>query len=149
MQKSKLDILLLVEDEPDHAHLIMDVLTEHGHLANQIIWVKDGREAVDYVLRKGKNKGRNSSRPGLILLDIKMPELDGFDVLKILKADDDVKTIPIVMLTTTRNSEDVEKALALGANDYISKPVEWEAFVKTVGELGKYWAFISDANLAR
>ncbi len=137
MEKLKQEILLLVEDEPDHAYLIMDELMENGYSANQILWVKDGQGAVDYLFKKGKYKEKNRARPGLILLDIKMPELDGFDVLKILKANDDVKTIPVVVLTTMGNSEDFEKALALGASGYLIKPVEWEALYKTIRNLEK------------
>ena len=126
MQQSNLEVLLLVEDEPDHAYLIKEALKNNGHLANEIIWVKSGSDAVDYVYNKGKYKRNNAANPCLILLDIKLPELDGFEVLKIIKSDDNYKSIPIVMLTTTRNSEDVKKALMLGANDYITKPVEWD-----------------------
>ncbi len=149
MTKSNLEILLLVEDEPDHAQLIVEVLKENGSLANDIVWVKNGQEAVDYVLRKGQYKGQKTKKPGLILLDIKLPELDGFEVLNEIKSNQSVKAIPVVMLTTTGNSEDVERALKLGANDYIVKPVNWESFEKTVRELGKYWAFISDAYLSK
>lgn len=145
---SHFDTLLIVEDDPDHAHLIIDVLKEDGGLQNQINWVSNGLKAVNYVMHEGEYTPENAPRPGLILLDIKMPELDGFDVLRRLKSDDRYRSIPIVMLTTTQNTEDVSLALKLGANDYIVKPVVWEDFVRKIRDVGKYWAFVSNSGLA-
>lgn len=148
MIASHVDTLLIVEDDPDHAHLIIDVLKNEGGLQNNIVWVANGLEAINYVYQKGQYSAENAPRPGLILLDIKMPEMDGFDVLKKIKADPETRTIPVVMLTTTQNREDVDKALELGANDYIVKPVEWDEFVRKIREVGKYWAFVSNCSLA-
>ena len=143
--RKRLDVILLVEDEEDHARLITKALTEQGHLLNQLVWVKNGKEALDYVMRTGAYTQENAPRPGLILLDIKLPLKDGFEVLQELKRENEFKHIPIVMLTTTSNSEDVRKALAMGANDYIVKPVKFSDFVNKVGQLGNYWSFVSDS----
>jgi len=149
MQTTNLAVLLLVEDELDHANLIREVLQKEGHLINKIVWVKNGRQALDYVFQIGEYEGQEVATPGLILLDLKLPELDGFEVLKRIKQDETYKEIPAVVLTTSRNAEDVKKALRLGANDYIVKPVTWEGFERKVRELGKYWTFVSDTSLAK
>ncbi len=149
MPRTHLDVLLIVEDELDHANLIMEVLQEEGRLANEIIHVQDGQQGIDYIYKKGEYEDRNVPTPGLVLLDLKLPDLDGFEVLKIIKQDETYKEIPIVMLTTSRNTEDVKKALQLGANDYIVKPVAWEEFERKVRKLGKYWALVSDTSLAK
>lgn len=143
--RKRLDVILLVEDEEDHARLIKRALNERGNLLNEVVWVKNGKEALDYINRSGVYNQSNAPRPGLILLDIKLPLKDGFEVLKALKDENQFKHIPIVMLTTTSNSEDVRKALAMGANDYIVKPVKFSDFVDKVGQLGNYWAFVSDS----
>ena len=142
----RLDILLLVEDEEDHAELIMKGLKNDGHLINEIKWVANGQEALDYIKHRGKYNKENAPRPGLVLLDIKLPRKDGFHVLQEIKSDEDYKTIPIVMLTTTSTSDDIQKALKLGANDYIVKPIKFQDFVEKVKGLGHYWAFVSDSQ---
>jgi len=142
MRSIKLDNLLLVDDEKDHAELIMKVLKEEEHLLNDIKWLKNGKEAVEYLAENNEEK----TLPGLILLDIKMPFLNGFEVLEYLKKDKLYKKIPIVMLTTSLNTDDVNKALELGANDYIVKPVNWFDFEEKVRGIGKYWALISEAT---
>ncbi len=149
MTTIKLDTLLLVEDEPDHAFLIMEGLKNDGHLVNQIKWVRNGREALHYLEREGPYNAENAPTPALVLLDVKMPELDGFEVLARLKSHARHKVIPVVMLTTTANKEDIKRALELGANDYIIKPVSWPEFEKKVRGLGKYWALISNSHDAR
>jgi len=149
MAMTNIPTVFLVEDEPDHAQLIMGVLQQEGHLVNEIVWVKNGRQAVDYVFQTGMYAGHTIAPPGLIVLDLKLPELDGFEVLQRLKQDERTQTIPVVMLTTSQNADDVERALRLGANDYIAKPVIWAEFERKVREMGKYWALVSDAALAR
>jgi len=139
--------ILLVEDEADHARLVKKSLTEHGRLLNEIYWVKNGIEAMEYISRTGLYNEENAPRPGLILLDLKMPLKDGFQVLAELKSDKRYKTIPVVVLTTSVNSDDAKKALDLGANDFIVKPVKFSDFVQKVGHLGNYWGFISDSGI--
>ncbi len=147
VNKAILEPILLVEDDMDHARLVIKAFTEHGRMMNKIVWVKNGVEAMDYINRTGVYINKDTPRPGLILLDIKMPLKNGFEVLSELKADERYQTIPVVMLTTTNNSEDADKALKMGANDYIVKPVRFSDFVQKVSQLGHYWAFVSDAYL--
>ena len=137
--------ILLVEDEPDHARLVKKSLSEHGRLLNEIYWVKNGIEAMEFITQSGPYNEKNAPRPGLILLDLKMPLKDGFQVLAELKSHPGYKSIPVVVLTTSVNSEDAKRALDLGANDYIVKPVKFADFVQKVGQLGNYWGFISDS----
>lgn len=140
-----IDTILLVEDEEDHARLIKISLDRSG-LMNAIYWVKNGVEAMEYITRTGRYNEENAPKPGLILLDIKLPMKDGFEVLKELKSDEVYKTIPIVILTTTSDTDDIKRALELGANDYLVKPIKFADFVEKVGKAGYYWAFISDSN---
>ncbi len=144
MDYKQLETILLVEDNEDHIEHTMDALHEGG-LVNNIRVVKDGKSAIDYVFRKGEYSDPNSSpRPGIILLDVKLPKMGGFEVLETIKKDPEFKIIPIILLTTTGNREDIERGARLGANDYIVKPVEFETFMHKVKGLGKYWALISD-----
>ncbi len=144
-----LDPILLVEDDYDHAELIMRALKEDGWLMDEIYWVDNGQKALDFISHAGDYTADNAPRPELILLDVKLPRKNGFEVLYALKSDEKYKEIPIVMLTTTSNSGDVEKALKLGANDYIVKPMQFQDFFTKIHGLGHYWAFISDSYLVR
>lgn len=141
-----LEVVLLVEDEPDHVELIIASLKKEGRLINEIHCVEDGQKAIEYMTLTGKYNKENAPRPGIILLDIKLPFKDGFEVLKELKSDKRFKRIPIIMLTTTSKSDDITRALDLGANDYIVKPVSWKDFEQKIRALGKYWAFISNSK---
>lgn len=145
-KNKSLNSILLVEDEEDHVRLIKKALKEHGRLLNDIYWVKNGKEAMQYINRTDKYNEKNAPLPGLILLDIKLPLMDGFEVLKKLKSSKKYRTIPVVMLTTASAKEDIRKALELGANDYIIKPVKFSDFAKKVCKLGYYWAFVSDSE---
>ena len=136
--------ILMVEDEEDHARLITKALKKTGKLLNEICHVDNGQKALDFLKKEGDFKDNTDPLPILILLDIKMPMKNGFEVLKEVRADKRLKNIPIVMLTTTSTSEDINKALALGANDYIVKPVNFTNFSKKVSNLGYYWGLVSD-----
>jgi len=140
---------LLVEDEPDHARLIMKTLKEKVKLMNPIHWVKNGAEAIAYITQTGTYDEESAPRPSLVLLDIKLPLKDGFEVLKVIKSNEKYRAIPVIMLTTTSRTDDVQKALDLGANDYIVKPVRFPDFVEKVGALSHYWIFVSDSNRVR
>jgi CheY-like chemotaxis protein len=139
----KLIDILLVEDNPDHAVLTKKVLEDYK-VVNKVHVVGDGVEALDFVHRRGKySDGHDAPRPGLILLDVKLPKMDGFEVLKRLKADPEYRAIPVVMLTTSSRDEEVAKGYAEGANSYVTKPVRFDEFAAKVRNIGVYWGLIS------
>src|SRR5690606_10573447 len=140
-QMSEIEILL-VEDNMDDANLAIRALRKNN-LANQLFHVKDGVEALDFIYGKGKFSRPGIIKPKLILLDVKMPKIDGKEVLKKLKSDVLTKDIPIVMLTSSKEDPDIKACYELGANSYIVKPVEFDEFQKTVSELGMYWLMIN------
>jgi two-component system, response regulator len=137
--------ILIAEDEEDHARLIKRALKQAG-LINEIFHVENGQEALDFLKYKGQFSSSTHSQPGLILLDLKMPMKNGFEVLEEIKSDPVLKVIPVVMLTTSSTGEDIEKAMAEGANDYIVKPVKFDDFTHKVSRIGYYWGIISDSN---
>ncbi|MBN2736835.1 MAG: response regulator [Spirochaetales bacterium] len=144
MKIKQLDVILLVEDNPDHIELTQDALLEVD-LVKTIRVVSDGEEALDYLFRRKKYENpQESPRPDLILLDVKLPKKNGFEILEEIKQSEELKRIPVILLTTTGNKEDIERGALLGTNDYIVKPVEFEVFMQKVKGLGKYWAWISD-----
>jgi two-component system response regulator len=130
--------ILLVEDSHSDAEMTLRALKRH-HLTNGIEWFEDGATAIDYLLRRGSYASRSSGDPRLILLDLKMPKLDGIDVLRVLKADAATRTIPVVMLTSSNEESDIVRSYDLGVNSYIVKPVEFTKFVEEVSKLGIYW----------
>lgn len=139
MEKKEIDILL-VEDNPDHAELIIRELKSKNGLANSIHHVKDGAEALDYLFHKGNySNPATAPKPGLILLDLKLPKIDGLEVLKTIKNDPDLKIIPVVMLTTSLQDEDIAQSYSNGINSYINKPVRFEDFIKVIRDIRLYW----------
>ena len=130
--------ILLVEDSVQDAELTRLALKRHN-VANDVAWVRDGVEAIDYLLCQGEYAGRDSGSPKLVLLDMKMPRMDGMQVLARLKANDSTKAIPVVMLTSSREESDLVESYALGVNSYIVKPVDFEQFADTVSQVGMYW----------
>ena len=140
----KLIDILLVEDNPDHVILTKKVLEDYI-VANKVYIVTDGAEALDFIYHRGKYDGNGSDapRPGLILLDVKLPKVDGFEVLVQLKNDPEHSSIPIVMLTTSARDEEVAKGYAEGANSYVTKPVKFDEFAEKVKNIGLYWGLIS------
>lgn len=132
--------ILLVEDNPDHVILTKTALEENG-VINDIWVVNDGQEALDFMYNRGKYS--NAPKPGLILLDIKLPKIDGQEVLKKLKSDQQFKSIPTIMLTTSAEDEEIARAYENGANSYITKPVKFDEFVKKVKNLRLYWILTS------
>jgi CheY-like chemotaxis protein len=130
--------ILLVEDTAADAEMTLRALRKN-HLANRIHWVKDGEQALEYMFRTGGYAGREPSLPKLVLLDIKMPKVDGIEVLRRLKADAATRTIPVVIMTSSEEEKDLVASYRLGVNSYIVKPVQFEAFLKTVAEIGLYW----------
>jgi two-component system response regulator len=125
--------ILLVEDDPADAELTLRAL-RRNHLANKIHWVKDGEEALAYMFEQ-----RGAALPKLVLLDLKMPKVDGMEVLRRLKADAATQVVPVVIMTSSNEERDVVESYNLGANSYIVKPVQFEAFLDTVAKIGLYW----------
>ena len=136
--------VLLVEDSPTDAELVMRALRK-GKLANNIIWVKDGAEALEFIFRTGAYAGRPDQNPKLILLDIKLPKVDGMEVLKRLKGDENTRVIPVVVVTSSAEGRDLVESYKLGVNSYIVKPVEFEQFSETVAKAGFYWMLVNKA----
>jgi two-component system, response regulator len=134
--------ILLVEDNPLDAELSMRGL-QSAKLFNRIVWLKDGQEALDYVYRRGHYAQREAGDPGLILLDLKMPRVDGLEVLATLKSDVDTKKIPIVVMTSSQEEKDVVKSYDLGANSYVVKPVNFEDLVDVARQAGLYWLAVN------
>ena len=134
--------ILLVEDNPTDAELTMRALRK-SHLANHITWVKDRAEALALIFRSGAYAGRPDQNPRLILLDLKLPKVDGIEVLKRLKADDRTRAIPVVMVTSSQEGRDITESYKLGVNSYVVKPVEFEQFSETVAKAGFYWMLVN------
>ena len=135
--------ILLVEDSANDVELTLSALAENL-LANEVIVVRDGEEALDYLMRRGIFKMRAPGNPAVVLLDLKLPKVDGLDVLKAIKTDDSLKTVPVVMLTSSREEQDVVRSYSLGVNAYVVKPVAFDEFVKALKELGLFWAVINE-----
>jgi CheY-like chemotaxis protein len=130
--------ILLVEDNAEDAEMTLRALRKNN-LANKVHWVKDGAEALEYLFRSGSYVERANRQPRLVLLDIKMPKVDGIEVLRRLKGHADTQTIPVVVMTSSNEERDVIESYRLGVNSYIVKPVQFEAFLDTVAKIGLYW----------
>ncbi|HEX3386630.1 MAG TPA: response regulator [Mucilaginibacter sp.] len=138
MNDGKVEILL-VEDNLHDAEMTIRAL-KRVNLANRLIHLKDGAEALDFIFSRGAFAGRNTAeKPKVILLDIKMPKVDGIEVLRQIKADPDARTIPVVIMTSSKEEQDVVSSYNLGVNSYVVKPVDFDGFAKAVSELGFYW----------
>jgi two-component system, response regulator len=135
--------VLLVEDNATDAELCIRALRKHN-LANRLVWVKDGAEALDFLYGRGDYANRDPAhRPKVILLDLRMPKVDGREVIRVVKGDDALKTIPIVVLTSSKDDHEIGECYALGANSFVSKPVEFDAFANAVAQLGLFWMLIN------
>lgn len=139
----KLKRILLVEDDPHDAELTLRALADHN-FANEVKWVHDGEEALDFVFCRGEYEGGKCDEVALILLDLKMPKVDGLEVLQAIKEDENLKLIPVVILTSSREERDMLKSYQLGVNAYVVKPVDFKEFMKAVEELGIFWALINE-----
>ncbi len=138
-EKGKPIVILLAEDDEDDYILIRDALVE-SRVINDLHWVKDGEELMDYLMRRGQfEETGKSPTPGLILLDLNMPKKDGREALEEIKANNGLRHIPIVVLTTSKAEEDILRSYDIGANSFIRKPVNFNQFVETIRILGKYW----------
>ena len=135
--------ILIVEDNPDDELLIMRTLKKIN-VVNRVEIVRDGAEALDYVFKTGKYANRNSRDPAVILLDIKLPKVSGLKVLERVRADGRTRRLPVVMLTSSDEQEDMIKSYDLGANSYVRKPVEFDRFTEAVSKLGLYWLLVNE-----
>jgi CheY-like chemotaxis protein len=135
--------ILLVEDSEKDVELTLAALAEH-RLANEVIVTRDGAEALDYLHRRGKFAGRSHELPAVVLLDLKLPKVDGLEVLRRMKSEPELKNIPVVMLTSSREEQDLVKSYELGVSAYVVKPVDFQQFVSTVKELGLFWGVINE-----
>lgn len=140
---SELRPILVVDDDPNDVELTLNALAEHS-LANRIVVLRDGAAALDYLRRQGEHAGRADSQPVVMLLDLKMPKLNGLEVLKQVKADEALRLVPIVMLTSSREERDLVASYELGANAYVVKPVSFAEFVSAIRGLGVFWALINE-----
>ena len=136
--------ILLVEDDPNDVELILTALTENN-LANKVVSVRDGEEALDFLYLRGKYKARPDGNPIVILLDLKMPKVDGLEVLRKIREDPNLKLIPVVILTSSGMDQDLVKSYNLGANAFVIKPVDFYNFTEAVKKLGVFWALINEA----
>jgi len=136
--------ILLVEDDPKDTELTMTALEEYN-LSNEVVVATDGEEALDYLYYRGKFQRRSGENPAVMLLDLKLPKIDGLEVLQRVKADDNLKMIPVVVLTSSCEERDMLSSYKLGVNAYVVKPVDFHEFVNAIKELGVFWAIINEA----
>ena len=141
---SEIKRILLAEDSEKDIELTLEALEEH-HLANDVVVVRDGEEALDYLHRRGKFAGNTDVQPVLVLIDLQMPKVEGMEVLRQIKADPELKRIPVVMMTSSREERDVVNSYDLGVNAYVVKPVKFVDFVDSVKQLGVFWALVNEA----
>src|SRR5215212_5169435 len=139
---AKSDRILLVEDDPNDVELTLSALRE-SHLANEVAVARDGEEALDFLYRRGAYTSREEGNPVVVLLDLKLPKVDGMEVLKRAKADPDLKTIPVVVLTSSLEEQDLVSSYHSGSNAYVVKPVDFHEFVEAVKELGLFWTLVN------
>lgn len=134
--------ILLIEDNPTDAELTITTLTT-AKISNNIFWVADGEQAIDFLLYKNQYKDREHHIPKLILLDIQLPKINGFEVLQALRSNDETKFIPIVVITSSSEEQDIIKSYNLGANSFVTKPIKFDEFSKAMINLGFYWLFVN------
>ena len=137
--------ILLAEDSLRDAELAISALQEY-HLANEILHVRDGDEALDYLFRRGKFAGMPIGLPAVLLLDLKMPKVDGLEVLRQIRADPNLNKLAVVMMTSSREEQDLVRSYELGVNSYVVKPIQFIEFVEAVKQIGAYWALINEPS---
>jgi CheY-like chemotaxis protein len=141
-------LILLAEDSPQDAEMTLAALSEH-RLLNEVVVVNDGEQALDFLYYRGRFAQRTSGNPVLVLLDLKMPKIDGLEVLGEIKRDDRLRSIPVVMLTSSREEQDVVRSYELGINAYVVKPVDFHNFIDAVRQLGTFWILLNESVPAR
>lgn len=135
--------ILLVEDDTRDLELTL-VALERSELANEVVVVRDGAQALDYLRREGEFADRPAGNPAVVMLDLKLPKLDGLEVLQAVRQTPELRSLPVVMLTSSHQEGDVLKSYELGVNAYVVKPVEFKAFVSAIAELGVFWAVLNE-----
>jgi CheY-like chemotaxis protein len=135
--------ILMVEDDPRDVELTLTALDEYN-LSNEVVLATDGEEALDYLYHRGKFQTRPNGNPAVLLLDLKLPKVDGLEVLQQIKSDEKLKMIPVVVLTSSREERDMVASYKLGVNAYVVKPVDFHEFVNAIKELGVFWAIINE-----
>jgi CheY-like chemotaxis protein len=135
--------ILLVEDDPRDLELTL-VALERSQLANEVVIVRDGEAALEYLTRTGEYAGRNEGNPAVVLLDLKLPKVNGLEVLQTVRSTESLRSIPVVMLTSSHEETDVLRSYQLGVNAYVVKPVEFKQFVEAIADLGIFWAVLNE-----
>jgi CheY-like chemotaxis protein len=135
--------ILLVEDDPRDVELTLTALEEYN-LANEVVVASDGKEALDYLYRREEFSSRANDNPAVLLLDLKLPKIDGLEVLQQIRSDERLKMIPVVVLTSSHEEKDMMRSYQLGVNGYVVKPVDFHEFVNAVKELGVFWAVVNE-----
>ncbi len=136
--------ILLVEDNPDDVDLTLRALRQHN-VQNELVVVRDGAEALDYIFTTGAYASRDpGTRPAVVLLDLKLPKIDGLEVLRRIRADERTETLPVVILTSSKEEQDLVNSYKLGANSYVQKPVDFTQFSEAVKQLGLYWLLLNE-----
>jgi CheY-like chemotaxis protein len=140
---TRLGRILLVEDDPRDVELTLTALEDHK-LANEVVVARDGQQALDYLRCQGEYSTRTRENPAVLLLDLKLPKVDGLEVLKEIRSDERLKLIPVVVLTSSLEEKDMVRSYTLGVNAYVVKPVDFHEFINAVKELGVFWALINE-----
>ena len=135
--------ILIVEDDPKDVELTMTALEEYN-LANEVVVTRDGAEALDYLYCRGEFSSRSNDNPAVMLLDLKLPKIDGLEVLQQIRSDERLKMMPVVVLTSSHEERDMMRSYSLGVNAYVVKPVDFHEFINAVKELGVFWAIINE-----
>jgi CheY-like chemotaxis protein len=134
--------ILLVEDDPSDVELTLEALAEYN-LANEVVVARDGKLALDYLYRRGEFNGRSDENPAVMLLDLKLPKVNGLEVLQQVKSDERLRMIPVVVLTSSQEEKDMMRSYKLGVNAYVVKPVDFHEFINAIKELGVFWGIIN------
>lgn len=135
--------ILLVDDSPLDTEMALNALKQY-RLGNEVVMLRDGVEALDYLYRRGDYTTRDDGSPAVILLDLKMPKVDGLEVLRTIKADAELRMIPVVVMTSSREEQDLVKSYELGANGYVVKPLDFSAFVEAIRLVGSFWLVLNE-----
>ena len=145
---AQLKQILLVEDNPKDLELTLEAL-ERSQLANDVVTARDGAEALDWLLCRGPHANRDTGDPAVVLLDLKLPKVDGLQVLEKIKSDDDLRHVPVVILTASREESDLVRSYELGVNAFVVKPVAFQEFFKAIQEVGMFWAILNEPHPPR